>query len=137
MAISKTITFDIGETEYEVPVTFRVIEIAESVFDVTADQIMGHELVNPARIKRTLVAKVITQWVTLPKGVRRSDLYEQVMTCSASQLAKYAGCIQGAIAFALSYIGDEELQILTRGEDLPEAQTDDDVVAAGGAKPKK
>lgn len=132
MAIKKTLTLEIGEHSFEVPVTFRVIEIAEAVFDCTADQVIGYHLVDATRIKRTLVARTIVQWVTLPKGVSRQELYEQVMVCQPEQLSKYAGCIQGAIGFALSYIGEKELEMLIEGQDLSDEtpQTDDDVLVS-------
>jgi hypothetical protein len=133
MAITKTLEIKIGDQSFEVPVTFRVIEIAEAVFDCTADQVIGYHLIDASRIKRTLVARVITQWVNPPKDVSRQELYEQVVVCSASKLTKYAGAIQGAIAFALSYVDDEQLQMLANGQDLP--MTDDAV--AGGSKRKK
>lgn len=140
MAIKKIITLKIGEHSFEVPVSFRVIEIAEAVFDCTADQVIGYHLVDATRIKRTLVARTITQWVELPRNVSRQELYEEIMVCSPEDLSRFAGSIQGAIGFALSYIGDEDLDLLVAGRDLPgddTPQTDDDVLSTQGGKPEK
>jgi hypothetical protein len=57
-----------------------------------------------------------------------------VLLCSADDLSKYAGSIQGAIAFSLSYINDEQLDMLANGRDLPET---DDTQPAGGGSSKK
>jgi len=125
MNIKKTIPIEIGEHTYEVPVNFRAIEVVENIYDCTADQVIGVHLVDPSRMKRTQIARVIAQWVEPTAGQTRVEIYQEVVVCSTKNLSIYAGCIQGAVAFALSYIGEVELDLLARGEDLP-AKTDDD-----------
>ena len=125
MNITKTITLTLGDHEFEVPVNFRAIEIAESVFDASADTILATILTDPRKIRRSMIAHVISQWVTIPKGMKRSEIYEQAVVVSPDQLGAYVGAIQGAIAYALNYIDQDDLNALVRGEDLPDAPAGD------------
>lgn len=120
MDLKKTITFDAGGHEYDVPVSFRIIEIAENVYQVGADSIVTM-LVNPHTIRRTQLAQVLSQWIgpgDIPKGTKRSEIYQAILTAPAEKIGVYAGCIQGAICFALGYIDEDQLGALSSGKDL-------------------
>jgi hypothetical protein len=121
MNLRKTICLPLAQAEVEILVNFRIIEIAENVYNDGIDMIISRHLVSPAHIKRSLVAAVISQWVVeIPAGMKRSDVYETVLTASPAVFMQYVGAIQGAAAFALGYIDEEALSKLVRGEDLEE-----------------
>ena len=135
MDIKKTLNIEVDGKEYEVPVNFRAIEIVETVYDCTADQVIGVHLVDPSRMKRIQIARVIAQWIDPPAGVSRADIYQKVVVCKTADLTKYAGAIQGAVAYALDYIGLDELDMLAKGQDLPMGTDDDVAVEKKGKKP--
>lgn len=122
MNLRKTLTLRIKDVDVEVDVNFRLIEIIETVYQRGADHVIAIELVQPQLIKRSLVAKVIREWVKpTPGGLSREEVYEAVMTADRQSLPKFVGAIQGAIAYSLRYIGEEELETLASGNDLESA----------------
>lgn len=120
MDMKKTISFEAAGHEFEVPVDFSAIEVVESVYQLNVEMVMT-QLADPAMIMRTKVARVISTWPKqMPKGLRRQEVYESVVTTDSDNLARYVGTIQGALGFALGYISETQLDTLARGEDLEE-----------------
>lgn len=119
MDLRKTLTLKISGVDVEVNVDFRAIEIVETVFGKSADHVIAVDLVQPQMIRRNMVAKVIREWVKpTAGGLTREQVYEAVITADRQSLPKFVGAIQGAVAYALKYIGEDEMQALASGEDL-------------------
>lgn len=119
--LRKTITLPVGDDEFEIDVDFRVLEIIERVYDMRAEYVAGL-LEQDHRIRRTQVAEIILGWLSQRSdalvGRRRLDVLEEVTTASEEVLRRYVGAIQGAILFSLKRLSEEDLEKLSRGEDL-------------------
>lgn len=105
-------------------VDFRIIEIIERVFDANAEMIVSITLANPVKVRRTQIADVIAEWLSLDGQYKRREVREYVITAPAENIRQYVGCIQAAVLWSLAYIDDDQFTTLTKGEDLP---TEDDL----------
>lgn len=122
------ITLPLGDDEVELDVDFRLLALIERGFDMRAEYVAGL-LELDHRIRRSQVADVIVAWIAertdALAGRRRIDVLEEITTAPEETFRRYVGALQGAIQFSLRKITDEELEKLSRGEDLPPRQTDD------------
>lgn len=122
--LKKRITLALAGEEIDVDVNMRIIEIAERVYDLNADVIASVLLVDPGRVKLTQLADVICEWITPAQykafDLRRKDLREAIYSATHDELRVIIGCVQAAILFCRRHINEDELQALSRGEDLPD-----------------
>ena len=120
--LRKTLELPIFDDTVEVDVDFRLIETVERVFGTVADIVAGDTLVhNPRRYQ---IAEVIASWVR-SREHKRKDVHEHVITAPPERLQVYIGAIQGAVLYSLSYVSEDELDKLARGEDLDSSGEED------------
>jgi hypothetical protein len=109
------------DSTVSINVDFRIIEIVERVYNQNADIVASVDLANPARMLRSKIAMVISDWVALrDTGFRRQDIKEFVMTARPEKLNVFSGCIQAAVLYSLKYIDDAQFEKLSKGQDLDE-----------------
>jgi hypothetical protein len=100
--LRKTLKIELaGETHY-VDVTFRLIEIVETVFDCGAEMVIAAKLID------------------------RQQAYESAIVASAEAFGGYAGLIRLAVGYALSYVTEEALDAFANGTALPEVASSDE-----------
>ncbi|HEU4617823.1 MAG: hypothetical protein LOD94_04730 [Gammaproteobacteria bacterium] len=125
--VRKTITFPIFDEDVTIDIDWRIVEAAERAYRDAGDRIVNADniaisLGTPAGMSRSRIADVLIEWMRLqqvmPEGRKRVEVREHIVTARPERLNRYAGCIQGAILYALSYIDERQLRILERGEDL-------------------
>lgn len=108
LPLLKTITFEVAGHEISGPVDFRMLEIVETVFDVSADMVVSVHLVTAAKIKRTSVARAVAEWLSpnLPDGMTKSELMRHIATLPPKDFGVVSGKLQHAIAYSLQYISE-------------------------------
>lgn len=111
-------TFELAGTEVSADVDFRMLEIAETVFNASADMIVSSHLVNPAFVKRSLVARSIAEWVqpSLPAGVKLADAINEIAMAEPKVFGAFAGKLQGALAYSLQYISETDFDKIATKE---------------------
>lgn len=113
------IDLEVCGEEVSFDIDWRIIEIVERTFGAVADLVASDVLVrNPTRYQ---VADVIIEWIR-GTNLKKSDVRQYVMTASQEELQTYIGAIQGAVLYSLSYIDEEQLDLLTQGQDLPDEE---------------
>lgn len=118
-----SIELEVDGEEVEFNIDWQVIEIVERTFGAVADLVASDVLVrNPTRYQ---VADVMQEWLR-GTNLKKSDVRKAVMTASQEQLQSYIGAIQGAVLYSLDYIDEEQLDLLTQGEDLADESEGDD-----------
>ncbi len=110
--MKKTLEIPVGEHEITVPVDWTAIEIVERVFDCNADYICAHVLTDVRKLQRRKIAEVIVEWTTGRTELSRGEVRELAITAPPAIINKYGGFIQGALLFALDYVGPEHLDKL-------------------------
>ena len=101
--IRKTLVLPLFGDEVTVDVDFRIIEIIERVFDLSADAVISL-FSDGRRVQRRHVADVIVGWLAFKElGMKRREIREHVMTCPADALAVYTTSIYAALLFVLNY----------------------------------
>lgn len=134
--LRQTLELTIGEETVSLDVTWRIIEVIESVFErhpelpaARAEYICKLLLEDEMRVRRTDIARVIADWVRVSGvDVRMtwSQIREYVVIASVAEMRQYVGAIQGAMFYALKEITADELKQLAEGRDLSQGASDED-----------
>lgn len=133
--LRKTITFPILDEEVSIDIDFRIVEATERAYRDAGERIrnadqIAIELGTLAGMSRSRIADVLLEWMRIqraaPEGLSRSEIREAIVTAKAETLNLYAGCIQGAILYALQYINEKQLRKLEAGKALDGDEEDDD-----------
>ena len=100
-ALKRTLTLPIFDQEVVVDVDFRVIEVVERTFDMSADAVIAM-FGDTRRVQRHKVADVIVGWLAFHDlGAKRRDIREFVMRSSPDHLTLYVSSIYAALLFTL------------------------------------
>jgi hypothetical protein len=135
--LRKTIELPVFDEHVTLDVTWRLSQIVESTYNMSALHVATNILTSTVYIQRRHVAEIIAQWVSLKKAKwTRSALLEHVHTCSPSRLAVYIGCIQAVVLYTIQsdegdrrLISEDSFDLLSQGKDLPpepEAEQEDE-----------
>ncbi len=102
-ALKKTLVIPLLDDDVIVDVDFRVIEIVERVFDMSADAVIL--LLNDTRrVQRNKIADVITGWLAFKDlGMKRREIREHVISASPEALSVYVTSVYAALLFTLNY----------------------------------
>lgn len=131
LSLQKSVTFEVCGHEVTASVNFRMLEIAEAVFDRSADMIIAKDLVNPASIKRSLVSRAIAEWIepNTPQGLKKSEVIEFIGLSKPKDFGVFSGKLQAALAYSVSYISESDFSRLTGAK---EAQSDGKKTTSSG-----
>lgn len=102
-ALKKTLVLPVLDQEVAVDVDFRVIEIVERTFELSADAVIT--LLNDSRrVQRNKVADIVVSWLEYRElGLKRREIREYVMRAAPELLAVYVTSIYASLLFMLNY----------------------------------
>lgn len=126
MSVKKRIDLEvvIGGTTHtaQIDVTFRVLEIVESVFNMNADWVASRVLTSPQLLKYTKIAEVIADWVSPHIDERRGRIVEAVLAADRERMSSYVTAIQAACLFLRNHIDGVKFDdMMTPDDGAPDA----------------
>jgi hypothetical protein len=101
--IRKSLVIPVFDQDVTIDIDFRIIEIVERVFDLSADAVIAM-LSDARRVQRHKVADIVTEWLAFRDlGLKRREIREHVMAAPSEVLTIYITSIYTALLFMLNY----------------------------------